>query len=101
MAQVTWQPTWISDSFFEIANPETAKIVSTEVLQSNGKNDIIVQLASERMHVRMSVYGENLKHLIDALGNDTDDWTGATLRVSQTNKDGKKRRILHVRSQQA
>lgn len=97
MTQVTWTPNWIDDSFFELDQSPKCKIVAARVEQrDDGRKDIIVEIASKAAHVRMSVYGENLRHLIDKAGGDTDGWVGKFVTVHQIVKGDKKRRILSV-----
>jgi len=92
MAQVTWSPPWIADSFFATNNPQICTIRTVRIEQdSKGRNETVLELVSESFHVQMSVFGQNLKRLIDAFGDETDDWHGKTVHV-ESYVEGKQRR---------
>lgn len=97
MVQTTIQVPYVNDSFFERSNPCKCKITKVDVGVNEWKKpDYIVTVVNEHAEAKLSVYGANLRELQNNAGMDTDDWVGATVRMSQTVVDGKKKRFISV-----
>jgi hypothetical protein len=95
MTQVTWQPQWIDNAFFLDKDAINCKLLSAVVEQrTNGKQDIVIHLVSETAEARMSVWGMNLKRMIDAFGQNTDKWAGNQVKVQRTLVNGKTHKMI-------
>jgi len=94
MAQITWQPAWIADEFFNEGNPCEAKIVAAAIEENKGKEELIIHVANKHHEAKMSIWGDNKRHFAQAIGDgrsfDSDKLIGMKCKVSQTLKDGKK-----------
>jgi len=91
---------WISDSWFEKANPRKAKIVYADTEEINDKEELIIELvATDKLDdiVRMSIWGQNKNTLAKGQREfDTASLIGLTVSVSLTQVGPKKHKILKV-----
>lgn len=97
MVQVTYNPPWISTETFGDRISLTGQIGEVEVSNERGKQEVIAHLLLEKdIHVRMSVWGNNLKTLIAYCGSDTEKWKGAKIKVSAKREKDKVHKVIDV-----
>lgn len=87
---------WISEKFFSEANPCPCEVVDIDMAEVKGKADLRIEVrrAADLGTWMLSVWGDNKKACMRHWGADTDAWIGKKCKISLTNVNGAKHKII-------
>jgi len=95
MTTVQYVPRFVTKEDFNEKGQLQGKVVAVTPEQKNGKNELVMTFEhGNNEQSRMSIWGLNLKSLITAFGNETDNWVGGSFLLTLKEQDGKWLKVL-------
>lgn len=86
---------WIADNFFIDSNPCTCVIVDVRIgMNKYGRPETILALDNSKLIRELSIYGENYERCKRVFTDESTNWIGKKVNLSQTVENGKKVRYV-------
>lgn len=79
--QVELKIKWLGERDFAKQNPRKFAITAVKCEKGKYGNDWIAELQSDGQFYQMSLWGDNLRTLVEKFGKESDNWIGKVISI--------------------